>query len=78
MNASQVIADIATGCLTEVEDAARFYHDQVRGLRAHQRFYIYPDGFVVSFTCADGTYDVFGLYGEDLDTFIAYYPAYFY
>ena len=48
MNASQLFADINTGCLTEVAQAANSYYDQNRGLTVRQSFYVYPDDTIVA------------------------------
>lgn len=65
MNATQLFADINTGCLTEVAQAACVYDDQVRGLRVRQSFYVYPDDSIVCLNAADGSYSVLQLEGDD-------------
>ena len=69
MNASQLFADINTGCLTEVPSAACSYYDSVRGLTAHQSFYIYPNDKVACLTTVDSGYSVTILDGDDAATF---------
>lgn len=69
MNASQLFADINTGCLTEVAQAANSYYDQNRGLTVHQSFYVYPDDTIVAINYVDGGYQTLTLCGDDAATF---------
>lgn len=78
MNASQLFADIETGALTEVARAANSYDDQVRGVRVHQSFYIYPNDKIVALNSRDGGYEVIEMHDEDdIATFRHIYKEYF-
>ena len=69
MTANQLFADIETGCLTEVPAATNSYYDRARGLTAHQVYYVYPDGTIVSLTHVDGSYLVTELNEDRAATF---------
>lgn len=69
MNASQLFADINTGCLCEVAQAANSYYDEPRGLTVRQSFYVYPDDTIVALNCVDGGYQALTLHGDDAATF---------
>jgi hypothetical protein len=75
MNASQLFADINTGCLTEVAQAASSFYDSVRGLTARQSFFIYPNDTIVCLTSVDGGNTVTILDGDDAATFNHLYMA---
>ena len=69
MNASQLFADINTGCLTEVVEASNSYYDQARGLTVRQSFFAYPDDTIVSLNNVDGGYEAIVLDSDDCATF---------
>ena len=69
MNVSQLFADLDTGCLTEVAQAANSYYDEVRGLTVRQAFYLYPDDTIVALDYVDGSYQTLTLYGDDAAAF---------
>lgn len=69
MNASQLFADINTGCLAEVAQAANSYYDEARGLTVRQSFYVYPDDTIVALNYVDGGYQALTLGGDDAATF---------
>ena len=73
MNANQLFADINTGCLTEVVQAANSYYDQARGLTVRQSFYVYPDDTIVALNHVDGGYQTIILHGDDAATFTHLY-----
>lgn len=77
MNASQLFADIETGCLVEVEAAKCHYYSEVRGLTVWQSFYIYPNDTIACLNACDGSYDVLTLEGDDEATFRHRNPMYF-
>lgn len=69
MNAAALLADINTGCLTEVAAAANSYYDSVRGLTVRQSFYVYPDGTVACLNYVDGGYQALVLGDDEVATF---------
>jgi hypothetical protein len=73
MNASQLFADIDTGCLTEVPAAACSYYDNARGLTVRQSFYVYPDDTVVCLAHCDGSSSTVTLGADDTATFFHLY-----
>ena len=73
MNASQLFADISTGCLTEVAQAAQSYYDQARGLTVRHSFYVYPDDTIVALNSVDGGYQTITLGVDDAATFFHIY-----
>lgn len=77
MNASHFFQDLSTGSLTEVVEASRYYDDVVKGLRAKQQFFIYPDNTVVSVVTCDGNTSVELLDEENTTIFTHYYKGYF-
>jgi hypothetical protein len=77
MNANFLFQDIESGALTEVQEAACSYYDEVRGLTARQQFFIYPDDTTVCLTSVDGGNAVSTLTGDNLAYFRHYHPAYF-
>lgn len=77
MNASQIFADINTGCLVEIESAACRYHDTVRGLDVRQSFFVYPDDTVVCLNAVDGGYATIVLNDDDVACLRTRNPFYF-
>jgi hypothetical protein len=77
MNASQLFADIETGCLVEVESAKCHFYSEVRGLTVRQSFYVYPDDTIVCLNACDGSYEVLTLTGDDEATFRFHNSMYF-
>lgn len=75
MNASQLFADITTGCICEVAQAANSYYDEARGLTVRQSFYVYPDDTIVALNYVDGGYQTIVLSGDDAATFNHHYLA---
>lgn len=73
MNATQLFADINTGCLTEVAAAACSYYDENRGLIVRQSFYVYPDDTVVCLNYCDGANRALTLGVDDTATFFHLY-----
>lgn len=73
MNASQLFADMNTGCLTEVAHAANSYYDKNRGLTVRQSFYVYPDDTIVALNSVDGGYQTLTLNSDDAATFFHLY-----
>lgn len=78
MNASQLFADIATNCLTEVPQAAYVFDCSVSGLRVRKSFYVYPDATIVMLTAVDGGYEITELTEENESAFRHLNPEFFY
>lgn len=76
-NAANIIADAATGCLTQVAEATNSFYSDELGLTVRQSFYIYPDDTIVFLNAADGGYKGGLVTGEDAETFRAIYSRYF-
>lgn len=73
-----VLSDIESGCLCEVERAARVFDDEARGLRVRQQYFIYPNDKIVALNYCDGGYEAIGMYDEDdIATFRHYYKEFF-
>jgi hypothetical protein len=79
MNVQQVIADLETGALTEVPEAANQRYSPTRGLSIMQRFYIYPDDRLIAVDSCDGLSDAYELRegSDEYETFRHLYRCYF-
>lgn len=79
MNVQQVIADLETGALTEVPEAANQRYSPTRGLSVTQRFYIYPDDRLIAVDSCDGRNDAYELRegSDEYETFRHLYRDYF-
>lgn len=73
MNVSDLIEDINTGCLVEVQAAACSYYDNARGLTVRQSYYVYPNGMIAQLNSCDGTSRVTVLDPENAGIFNARY-----